>query len=113
METKTYGWRGDTKDECESLGARVTVRRMRLIGDGKAVASCPILRCSGFLPDAARQWLLAQCGAAVASYPISAAALWLLAKCCAAVAFCLWLRCHLSSNVLHTDSERWICAAVR
>ena len=57
---------------------------MRLVGDGAAVAACPMRRGGGFLPDAARRWLLARCGAAEAS--------------------CLWLRCHLSSNVLRTDS---------
>ena len=48
----------------------------------------------GFLPDAARRWLLARCCAAVASCPMrhgggflpDAARWWLLARCCAAVA---------------------------
>ena len=40
---------------------------MLLVGDGAAVASCPMRRGGGFLPDAARRWLLARCGAAVAS----------------------------------------------
>ena len=43
---------------------------MRLIGDGAAVASYPARRGGGFLPDAARRWLLAQCCAAVASCPM-------------------------------------------
>ena len=42
---------------------------MLLVGDGAAVASCPMRRGGGFLPDAARRWLLARCGAAVASCP--------------------------------------------
>ena len=54
---------------------------------GAAVASCPLRRGGGFLSDAARRWLLARCGAAVAS--------------------CRWLRCHLLSNVVRTDSEGW------
>ena len=38
---------------------------MRLIGDGTAVASCPMLCGGGFLPDAARRWLVP-----VTSYPM-------------------------------------------
>ena len=43
-------------DERESHGCEV---RMQLVGDGVAVASCPMRRGAG--------WLLARCGAAVAS----------------------------------------------
>ena len=32
---------------------------MRLVGDGAAVASCPMRRGGGVLPDAARRWRLA------------------------------------------------------
>ena len=79
LETQTYGWRGDKKDERESRGCE---GRIWLIGDCAAaasavVASCPMLHGDGFLPNAAR-------GAAVAA--------------------CL-LRCHLSSNALRTDSK--------
>ena len=61
---------------------------MRLFADGGAgVASFPMWRGGGFLPDAARRWLLARCGAVVAS--------------------CRWLWCLLLSNVLRTESEGW------
>ena len=112
---------------------------MRLVGDGgghgAAVASCPMRRGGGFLPEAARRWLPARCGAAVASCPKrrgggflpDAARRWLLARCCAAVASCpmlrgggflpdaarRWLRCHPSSNVLRTDSEGWTVSKFR
>ena len=96
----------------ESHGCEV---RMQLVGDGAAVASCPMRRGGGVLLDAARRWRLARCGAAVASCPMRcgggvlpyAARRWPLARCGAAVASCRWLRCHLSSNVLRTDSEGW------
>ena len=84
-----------------------------------AVASCPMRRA-----DAARRWLLARCCAAVASCPMlrgggflpDPVLRWLLARCCAPMlrgsgflpdAARRWLRCHLSSNVLRTDSECW------
>ena len=46
------------KDERESRGCG---GRMRLIGDGAAVASCPMRRGGGFLPDAAPRRCLLQC----------------------------------------------------
>ena len=72
---------------------------MKLIGDGAAVASCPMRRGGGFLPDAAR-------------LPDEARR-WLLARCCAAVASCQWLRGHLSSSILRTDIEGWRVSKVR
>ena len=78
--------------------------RMRLVGDGAAVASCPIMMRRGgdFLPDEERRWLLARCGAVVAScrgpmlcrggFLPDAARRWLLARCGAAVASCPMLR---------------------
>ena len=76
---------------------------MWLIGDGTAVASCPMRRCGGFLPDAARRWLLALCGRPWLPQR------WLLVRCGTAVASCPMLRgggfVVSSSNVLHTDSE--------
>ena len=67
---------------------------MLLIGDCAEVASCPMWRGGGFLPDAARRWLPARFCAAVASCPVlrgggflpDAARRWLLARCGAAVA---------------------------
>ena len=96
VETQTYGWRGpvgDMKDERESRGCGGD-GRMRLIGDGATVASCPMRRVGSFLPDAERRWLLARVGAAVASCPmlrgggflLDAARRWLLVRCGAAVA---------------------------
>ena len=122
VETQTYGWRGDIKDERENRGCG---GRMLLIGDGAAVASCQMRRGVGFLPDAAaRRWLLARC-AAVASCPAScpmlrgggflpyAARRWLLARCCAAVASCPMLR---GGGFLPDAARRWLlarcCAAV-
>ena len=68
-------------------GFRVLPRRRRRAGGG------------GFLPDAARRWLLARCcGAAEASCPM------LRGGGSLPNAVLLWLRCHLSLNVLRTDS---------
>ena len=92
-------------------------------------------RGGGFLPDAVRRWLLAQCCAAVASCPMQRGPAAVASKSSlalppgagyagAVIASCptrmlcgggrflpvpdaarLWLRCHLSSNVLRTDRE--------
>ena len=72
------------RDYCNSRRDGHCDKAATIVTGSGPVASCPMRR---FLPDAARRWLLARCGAAVAS--------------------CWWLRCHLSSNVLRTDSEGW------
>ena len=105
VETQTYGWRGDMKDDHESRGCG---GRMLLIGDGATVASCPMRLGGGFLPDAERRWLLARCCAAVAACPMrrgggvlpDAARRWRLARCCAAVASC-------GSGFLPDAARRW------
>ena len=83
---------------------------------GAAVASCPVRRGGGFLPGAARRWLLARCCAAVASCPVrlgggfwpGAARQWLLARCCAAVASCPLLR----GSGFVVISRRMYCARI-
>ena len=74
-----------------------------------------------FLPDTVRRWLLARCGAAVASCPVrrgggflpAAARRWLLARCCAAMASCPLRR---GGGYLPDAARRWLlarcCAAV-
>ena len=84
VETQTCGSLTGGEDERESHRCE---GQMQLVGDGAAVAA-------GFLPDAARLWFLARCGAAVAACPMQrclpdAARRWLRAslRCGVAVAW--------------------------
>ena len=86
-----------------------------------AVASCTVLRGGGFLPCAARRWLLARCCAVVVSCPVQrgggflpdVARRWLLAWCGAAMASCAsarrWLlasaRCSAAKKVISDDRQ--------